>query len=195
MNIAYVPLADVQKWPTNPKLHDGARLDESLTRFGFVNPLVLDESTGRIVAGHGRLEALTRLQAAGKAAPQRIQVSPEGVWMVPVLRGISFSTEQEAEAFLVADNRLVELGGWDETALSEMLARWDNTADVEGILGFANVSVGVALEGATELPAETVPAAPQTTFALFVTVDTEDAQKALYEELVARGLVCRLSTL
>jgi hypothetical protein len=122
VRIEYVPLSDIQKWPRNPKLHDKERIDKSIERFGFINPLVMDETSQRLVAGHGRLEALQGMKAAGKEPPKRIKVLKNGDWAVPVLKGVGFTNEQDAEAFLIADNRLVELGGWDEVGLDAMLS-------------------------------------------------------------------------
>jgi hypothetical protein len=50
-----------------------------------------------------------------------VTVREDGEWLVPVLRGISFATEAEAEAFVVADNRAAELGGWRADGLAAML--------------------------------------------------------------------------
>jgi len=122
IRIELVPLSQVQAWPRNPKKHDEPGLDASLERFGFVNPLVLDETSGRLVAGHGRLEALRRRLEAGKPPPARVEVRG-AEWCVPVLMGVSFADEAEAEAYLLADNRLTELGGWDQVALADMLRR------------------------------------------------------------------------
>jgi hypothetical protein len=130
VRIEYVPLDEIERWPRNPKQHDVATLKESLTRFGFVAPIVMDDRLGRIVAGHGRLEALLALKAEGGEAPARVKVGKGGAWSAPVLRGVSFESEREAEAYLLADNRLVELGGWDEKGLTDMLA---NLEDVRGI--------------------------------------------------------------
>lgn len=118
--VEHVDVDEVARWPRNPKLHDEAGIDESLQRFGFTAPLLLDETTGRIVAGHGRLEALLRRRAAGKPPPARVRVEGRR-WLVPVLRGVSFASEAEAEAYLVADNRLTERGGWDQEALGEIV--------------------------------------------------------------------------
>jgi ParB-like chromosome segregation protein Spo0J len=120
IRIEYVPLSKVEKWPRNPKLHDTEQLSASVERFGFVQPILLDEKTNRLVAGHGRLETLRKMKDSGKQPPPRIKVS-NGDWLVPVVRGVSFKNEKEAEAYLVADNRQVELGGWDEESLAELL--------------------------------------------------------------------------
>lgn len=118
-----MPLSELMKleWERNPKEHDIVGLRGSMRRFGFTIPLVLDERTGRIVAGHGRLHALAAEHAEGNPPP-RLIVEAEGDWLVPVLRGIEFSSVAEAEAYLVADNRLSEIGGWNETKLGAILA-------------------------------------------------------------------------
>lgn len=116
-----VALEDVARWPRNPKRHDEPGIEASIKRFGFVQPVTLDEKTNRLVAGHGRLEALERMRAEGDAPPKNIAVDGKGRWLVPVIRGVSFESEDEAEAYLVADNRLGEAGGWDEEKLKEIL--------------------------------------------------------------------------
>jgi hypothetical protein len=73
------------------------------------------------VAGHGRKEAYEGLKVAGKPPPARVRVAPDGDWLVPVLRGAAFKDDKEAEAYLLADNRVGELGGWDDLALADML--------------------------------------------------------------------------
>jgi hypothetical protein len=138
VHLEYRDVDTLAAWPRNPKGHDLGALHASLDRFGFVTPLVLDDATQRLVAGHGRLEALLQRRATGKPAPARIRVDPEGRWFVPVLTGVAFATEQEAEAFLIADNRLTTLGGWqDEALLATML----------GELAQANALQGVGYDG------------------------------------------------
>lgn len=130
LRIEYVPLDEVVRWPRNPRQHDDAALERSLKRYGFTQPLMLDEGTGKLVAGHGRLGALESLRDSGEKPPERVQVGAGGRWLVPVIRGITFADPNEAESYLLADNRLSELGGWDMDGLREIL---DDlvTADVE----------------------------------------------------------------
>src|ERR1700730_13334803 len=120
IRIEYMALSQIALAPRNPKDHDVDAVGQSIRRFGFVAPIVLDENTGRLVGGHGRLGTLQRAKAAGEEPPDRI-VEKDGEWLAPVVRGVSFADEQEAEAYLVADNRLVELGGWTERELAEIL--------------------------------------------------------------------------
>jgi len=129
--IEYVDFEEVQKWPRNPKDHDLNEIKKSFTRFGFTYPVLLDEGTGRLVAGHGRLETLAFMKDHGQDPPVRVRVSDDGKWLVPVLRGIQFANEAEAEAYLLADNRLTEIGGWNKDQLSEILQEMQ---DVDGLL-------------------------------------------------------------
>lgn len=133
LRIEYIPLSELVRWPRNPKDHDLGAISGSFKRFGFVTPIVIDERSGRLVAGHGRLDTLQSLKAQGKPAPNRIKNSPSGDWLVPVLRGISFENDTEAEAYIVADNRLTEIGGWDEFQLTELLA--DLASEDDGLIG------------------------------------------------------------
>jgi ParB-like chromosome segregation protein Spo0J len=58
-----------------------------MARYGVVEPPVLDERTGRLVAGHGRLEAFAEARAVGLDAPEGVRVNAKGEWLVPVIRG------------------------------------------------------------------------------------------------------------
>lgn len=130
--IEYLPLASLQGAARNPKKHAVGDLTASVDRFGFVETPVLDGRTQRLVAGHGRLEVLRALQAAGKDAPRGVRVDG-GRWMVPVELGWSSASDTEAEAYLVASNRLTEAGGWDDEQLAALLK--DVSAGDAGLAG------------------------------------------------------------
>jgi len=121
--IEYKRLPDIKPARRNPKLHDVPALMASIRRWGFRAPPLEDAATGRIAAGHGRKEAveLIKSETPGKV-PRGIVVDPDGEWKIPVVVGMAFDSEEEAEAYLLADNRLVELGGWDDSVLGPMLA-------------------------------------------------------------------------
>lgn len=121
MKIEYMPLDEIIKWPRNPKKHKVHKIKGSMNDFGYVSPIVIDEGTKRIVAGHGRLDALHILKGTGAEAPPRVR-NDDGTWYVPVVRGVSFKSEADAERYLLADNRIAELGGWDNEILTEILS-------------------------------------------------------------------------
>ena len=60
--IEYRRLADVRPAKRNPKLHDLPSIKASILRHGFVAPPIEDAATGRIVAGHGRKEAVEEIR-------------------------------------------------------------------------------------------------------------------------------------
>jgi hypothetical protein len=132
LRIEYRPLSQFERALRNPKGHSIPEIQASMRRFGFVEPGVLNEATGRLVAGHGRAEVLDLMKAAGEKPPGRIR-EKGGEWLVPVLRGVSFASDVDAEAYLVASNRLVELGGWNEAELAKVLT--DLKAETFGLEG------------------------------------------------------------
>jgi ParB-like chromosome segregation protein Spo0J len=72
----------------------------SIAEFGFCNPILVDSRDG-IVAGHGRLLAAKKL----------------GLAEVPVIV-LDHLDETQRRAYLLADNRLSELAGWDPELLA-----------------------------------------------------------------------------
>ncbi len=125
LSIRYEPLTAVVPDSRNPKQHSLETIRQSFERFGYAEAIVVDDRTGKLVAGHGRLEALLALQDAGEPTPEGIR-SRGDAWLVPVQHGWSSKDDAEAAAFMVAANRLTETGGWDDDALAELLKEQDS---------------------------------------------------------------------
>lgn len=119
--LAYVRLDQLVPALANPKAHDQDGLAASFDRFGYIEPIVEDDRTGRLLSGHGRLDQLQALYEAAHAAPDGIDVDEDGMWLAPVVRGWSSADDDEAQAAVIAVNRLVEKGGWEVEALAEQL--------------------------------------------------------------------------
>ena len=152
ISVEYINLDDIVEADSNPKDHDLGVLYQSMQRFGFTEPIMMNEHTGKLLAGHGRLQALKMIKDNGETAPKRIDVQKDTgddtieYWYVPVITGISIENVGEAQAYLLADNRITELGGWKPMDLMESLSdiieetgTLDGTGydleDVETILG------------------------------------------------------------
>jgi hypothetical protein len=131
----------------NPKDHDLGDIMQSILRFGFVAPVMIDEATQTLVAGHGRLQALYAMRADGYDVPQGI-VTPKSlngipainehgdeVWLVPNFRGVSFRSEHDRDAYLIADNNLTIKGGWQMDALTDMLESLATADPKHGLVG------------------------------------------------------------
>jgi len=135
ITIEYVPINEIKRAPRNAKEHDLGALSISMRRFGNVNPMLEDTRTGRLVYGHGRLETLLGMKSRSEDPPEGIKIRDDGMWLAPVVRGVRFASDSEAEAYGIADNRITELGGWDEPLLVEALASLAAEGDemLEGI--------------------------------------------------------------
>jgi len=82
----------------NARTHSENQIEQiaaSIKEFGFNNPVLIDKSGG-IIAGHGRVLAARLL----------------GMETVPTVE-LSHLNDDQRRAYILADNRLAELAGWD----------------------------------------------------------------------------------
>jgi hypothetical protein len=141
--VDYLPLDDIQLARRNPKGHDDELIEGSVRNFGLVELPTMDERTGRLVAGHGRLQRLKALRDAGEAPPKRggVQVSDDGTWSMGVLRGWSSESDEDAEAYLITSNTVGERGGIaDDALLTEMLGSLDEAHMLE-LTGYSQMDL------------------------------------------------------
>lgn len=130
--IEYMSLEILKKWPRNPKEHDLGEIHQSFKRFGYVNPIIIDERSGQMVVGHGRVDTLIQKKSLGEPPPKRIKKKGKD-WLVPVIRGVRFDDKTEAEAYGIADNRISEIGGWNEGQLQDVLVDLADDQKLDGI--------------------------------------------------------------
>lgn len=121
-----VAISKIRGAVNNPKQHDYDGIVASIRRHGFKDFPLINESTGRLVAGHGRLKALKIIKKEGPKPdidkswpPENVDVK-NGVWYVPVVRGMKWDNDQEASAFLAAHNQLTMSAGWDTRGLADL---------------------------------------------------------------------------
>lgn len=119
--IEYMSLGSLLVAKRNPKSHDLGQLHISVGRFGYTEPVLIDERTGRLVAGHGRLGAMTQLREKKAQPPEGVKVAGSGEWLIPVVRGWASRSDEDAEAYLLASNQLTMLGGWNDSELAKTL--------------------------------------------------------------------------
>src|SRR5437016_7025893 len=120
LEVEYVSLDTVMRWPGNPKQHDIGAIAGSILRFGFRDPLGVNRRTQFIEEGHGRLDTLEGLRRQGRPAPRFIHVDDDGTWLVPVL--YFDDDDMTAHAYGLAHNRSQELGGgYDDALLRDAL--------------------------------------------------------------------------
>lgn len=147
----YMPLDAIARAPRNPKGHARDEIAASISRFGVAELPLLDERTGRLVAGHGRLDDLTARHDSGEDPPDGVRVDKGGGWLVPVVRGWASRSDPEAEAYLVASNHLTTLGGWDDTELADLLsALAEEDPALLAVTGFTDDDLAELLGGGPE---------------------------------------------
>jgi ParB-like chromosome segregation protein Spo0J len=110
MKIENLKTESLVPYARNAKLHDEiqvSKIASSIREFGFNNPVLVDgEKPPGIIAGHGRVLAAKKL----------------GLTEVPCIR-LAHLSEAQKRAYILADNRLAELGGgWDSEMLKLELA-------------------------------------------------------------------------
>jgi ParB-like chromosome segregation protein Spo0J len=101
------PIAELTPDPRNARRHDErnlAAIRSSVTAFGQLRPLVVQKSTGHVVAGNGTLAVLRSLGWTHAAVT------------------IADLTDAQARAFAIADNRTAELAEWDVGELQAALS-------------------------------------------------------------------------
>lgn len=187
--IEYMPLGTIKAAPNNPKLHEAGVIGASLKRFGQVESPMLDDRTGRLVAGHGRIDVLKALKARGKKPPPGVQLAKDGEWLVPVQRGWASKDDTEARAYVVTSNKSSEVGGWDEDKLAAELAAIadDSALSLVGV-GFDDTDLSKLLgtdEGTGR--GKKRPGAQGNLFQVLVEVDSEEAQAKLIDRLEKEG--------
>jgi len=100
------PLDRLKPYAQNAKTHGDdqvAKIAASMAEFGWTVPVLVAED-GEVIAGHGRILAATQL----------------GLTEAPVIV-LGHLTEAQRRAYRIADNKLTEMGGWDEALLSAEL--------------------------------------------------------------------------
>jgi hypothetical protein len=129
IRIEMVALGAIAPADLNPKDHDIDGTRASIREFGFDTPPLRNDTTGKLIAGHGRIEALRLMQAAGEPAPRHVEDRDDD-WYVPVICGAEYDVHN-AKVRLLNDNRLTERGGWRDADLRILLTDIIQTQGIE----------------------------------------------------------------
>jgi len=136
-NIKARPVYDIETikikgYKNNARTHSAGQVEQlaaSIKKFGFTNPLLLTPDY-EIIAGHGRAAAAAVL----------------GLETVPAII-LDYLNETEKRAYILADNRLAELAGWDLDLLSQELNEISENMDLD-LIGFSDQDLAELLEEA-----------------------------------------------
>ena len=141
LNVQSLEISGLRPDPRNARTHSRAQVKQiaaSIEEFGFVNPVLVDE-TDRVIAGHGRLEAARLL----------------GLDEVSVIR-LSHLTAAQKRALALADNKIAANAGWDvEILAQELHALCEAEVDFDvSITGFTTAEIDLHIESLNEVGAD-----------------------------------------
>ena len=131
MKIEQRALSAITPYEKNPRDNDAAvaAVAESIERFGFRQPIVVDEH-GVIVCGHTRFKAAQKLGL--KKAPVHVTTD---------------LTSEQIRAYRIADNKTNELASWDMELLPLELAELQDAGIDWSLLGFDEDELAKMLGG------------------------------------------------
>ena len=96
-------ISELIPYANNARTHSPAQialLRRSLREFGFVAPVLID-AAGNVIAGHGRIQA----------------AQAEGIDEAPCVL-VEHLSDAQRRAYILADNRLAEMGEWDRAMVA-----------------------------------------------------------------------------
>lgn len=118
--IETVEIGRIKPWGKNPrKDHAVDVIAESMKRYGYLVPIVVQKGTYRLLAGHGRLEAMKK----------------GGIERVPVI--VADLDDKAADMFTVTDNKATLISQWDFQSLAEILRKASTDLDLS-LLGWTD---------------------------------------------------------
>jgi len=139
LELLYVDPKKLKPYERNARTHSKKQIKQiaaSIKEFGFTNPVLVDRDGG-IIAGHGRVEAAKQLKLEE----------------IPTVR-LDHLSEAQKRAYIIADNRLAELAGWDEDILAielQFLSDPELELDFDlEIIGFETSQIDLIIDGAVE---------------------------------------------
>ena len=135
LQVTYEEIQNLVPYARNARTHSKRQIRQiadSIRIFGFTNPILVNRSR-MIIAGHGRVDAAKLL----------------GMKSVPTIC-LENLNEDQIRAYILADNRLAEKAGWDNSILAielQHLTAVDLAFDVS-ITGFEVGEIDLILEEA-----------------------------------------------
>lgn len=128
--IEMLPIGLLRPRSDNPRTHSKRQIEKiaaSIQRFGFTNPILIDEHN-QVLAGHGRLAAVKTL------------------WMDRVpCRRLANMSDDEKQAYLIADNKLGLEAGWDNALLADSFGALESFNFDLSLTGFDTAEIERAL--------------------------------------------------
>jgi ParB-like chromosome segregation protein Spo0J len=161
----------------NARTHSEEQIEQiahAIEQWGWTVPCLVDEKGG-LIAGHGRVLAAKKL----------------GLDEVPVVVARGWSAAQK-RAYVLADNKLTENGGWDDDLLKVEIGELQGEGFDLTLTGFSMDGIGELLDE-TDNGIETAPESKyKEQFGVIVICKDEAHQQEVFESLAGSGYEVRV---
>lgn len=164
------PIEKLRNHPRNPRKGNAAKIMRSIRANGFYGVIVAQKSTGYVLAGNHRL------MAARKAGAKSLPVA----WIDV--------DDERALRILLADNKISDESGTDETRLAELLSELADTDIGLRGTGYDEGEIDDLIE---DIAGESDPQLGGLEFRVVVDCNNEEHQAELLARFEAEGLPCR----
>jgi len=132
LKLVTLPISELKAWEHNPRVgHDVKGIAASIEAFGYLSPIVVQKDTHRVLAGHGRLQAL----------------KAQGVTEVEVT--VANLDDKAAAAFTIADNKLTDISEFDFADVGGMFEQMGSK--MAKLTGFSDTEIEAAKRSAREV--------------------------------------------
>lgn len=109
-----IPIGSISKYPNNPRRGDEKKIQESLTRFGQQKPIVVSKATSFIVAGN------------------HVFGAAQSLGWTHISAVVTDLSDKDAKAYLIADNRMSDIGDYNDSALALILEDLATEGNLDG---------------------------------------------------------------
>ena len=168
---------DLVPYAKNARTHSEEQIEQiarAIERWGWMVPCLVDEKGG-LIASHGRVLAAKQL----------------GLDEVPVVVARGWSAAQK-RAYVLADNKLTENGGWDDDLLKVEIEELQGEGFDLTLIGFSMDEIGELLDETDD----GIEAAPDSKykeqFGVIVICRDEAHQQEVFESLAGSGYEVRV---
>jgi hypothetical protein len=173
LKVEILPVEELIPYVNNAKEHTEVQISQiaaSIKEFGFNDPIAIDE-TGTIIEGHGRLLAAQKLKLK----------------TVPVIR-LEHLTPAQKKAYMLAHNKLTMNTGFN---MEKLKIEFDELKE----MNFNVELAGFNIDEITDMNmkefepniAEESNGESKSKFTLIITLDSEEEQQQLFDDLKAEG--------
>lgn len=132
------PIVDLVPRASNSRTHSAAQIDQLcalMLEHGWTTAVLVDEEDV-LIAGHGRVLAAAQLLARGHDRFAQAPVTTATGW-----------TDAQKRAYVIADNQVATLAGWNEKLLGSELRELEGLGVDMGLIGFGQADLRRLMRG------------------------------------------------